>query len=125
MAQWYRICLPVQETWVRILIQEDSTRHGATKPMPHNYRACAPEPKSCHCRAYALQLLKPEGLNKVVTAKRNQVLQLRDKSLLTETTEKLVQPQRPSTAKNFKITLKEKKKGGGNWETIGKGLFQF
>ena len=24
MAQWYRICLPIQETWVQSLVREDS-----------------------------------------------------------------------------------------------------
>ena len=37
VAQWLRICLPVQETWVRALVREDSTCHRATKPMSHNY----------------------------------------------------------------------------------------
>ena len=32
-----RICLPMQGTWVWSLVQEDSTCHGATKPMSHNY----------------------------------------------------------------------------------------
>ena len=31
------ICLPLQETWVRSLVQEDPTSHGATKPVHHNY----------------------------------------------------------------------------------------
>ena len=33
-------------TWVRSLVQEDSTRPRATKPVCHNYRAQAPEPSS-------------------------------------------------------------------------------
>ena len=37
VAQWQRICLPMQGTWVRSLVQEDPTCHGATKPMRHNY----------------------------------------------------------------------------------------
>ena len=37
MAQWLRICLPMQGTWVRALVQEDPTCRGATKPMRHNY----------------------------------------------------------------------------------------
>ena len=35
MAQWSRVCLPMQETWIRPLIQEDPTCHGATKPVHH------------------------------------------------------------------------------------------
>ena len=32
-----RICLPVQGTQVWSLVQEDSTRHGTTKPVDHDY----------------------------------------------------------------------------------------
>ena len=37
LAQWLRIRLPAQGTWVRALVWEDPTCHGATKPMSHNY----------------------------------------------------------------------------------------
>ena len=37
VAQWLRICLPMQGTWVRALVWEDPTCHGATRPMSHNY----------------------------------------------------------------------------------------
>ena len=37
VAQWLRIHLPIQGTWVRALVQEDPTCHGATKPVRHNY----------------------------------------------------------------------------------------
>ena len=40
VAQWLRICLPMQETRVRALVWEDPTCRGATKPMSHNYWAC-------------------------------------------------------------------------------------
>ena len=43
-AQWLRIHLPVQGTWVRSLVLEDPTCRGATKPVCHNYWACALEP---------------------------------------------------------------------------------
>ena len=36
VAQWLRICLPMQETRVRALVWEDPTCHGATKPVSHN-----------------------------------------------------------------------------------------
>ena len=44
VAQWLRICLPMQGTRVRALVREDPTCHGATKPVSHNYWACALEP---------------------------------------------------------------------------------
>ena len=49
MVRCLRICLPMQRTWVRSLVWEDPTGHGATKPMCHNFWACT------------LQLRKPSG----------------------------------------------------------------
>ena len=37
VAQWLRICLPMQGTRVRALVWEDPTCRGATKPVCHNY----------------------------------------------------------------------------------------
>ena len=37
VAQWLRVCLPMQGTRVRALVWEDPTCRGATKPMSHNY----------------------------------------------------------------------------------------
>ena len=37
VAQWLRIRLPMQGTWVRYLAREDPTCREATKPMRHNY----------------------------------------------------------------------------------------
>ena len=37
VAQWLRICLPMQGTWVRALAWEDLTCHGVTRPVSHNY----------------------------------------------------------------------------------------
>ena len=59
-----RVCQPMQWTWVRSLVQENPTCCGVTKPVYHNYWACALEPRSCKywaCtpRTYALQWEKP------------------------------------------------------------------
>ena len=64
VARWLRIHLPMQGTRVRALVREDPTCCGATKPMRHNYWACALEPAShnywAHAsRACALQQEKP------------------------------------------------------------------
>ena len=37
VAQWLGVCLPVQGTRVRALVQEDPTCRGATGPVSHNY----------------------------------------------------------------------------------------
>ena len=41
VAQWLRICLPLQGTRVRALVWEDPTCRGATRSVSHNYWACA------------------------------------------------------------------------------------
>ena len=41
VAQWLRICLPMQGTRVRALVWEDPTCRGATGPVSHNCLACA------------------------------------------------------------------------------------
>ena len=37
VAQWLRVCLPMQETRVRALVWEDPTCLRATRPVSHNY----------------------------------------------------------------------------------------
>ena len=37
VAQWLRIHLPMQGTWVQALVWEDATCCGVTKPVCHNY----------------------------------------------------------------------------------------
>ena len=37
VAQWLRICLPMQGTRVRALVWEDPTCRRATGPVSHNY----------------------------------------------------------------------------------------
>ena len=72
VAQWLlRIRLPVQRTWVRALVREDPTCCGATKPVCHNYWACALEPASHNYWAYVPQLLKPIRLEPVLRNKRS------------------------------------------------------
>ena len=41
VAQWLRICLPMQGTRVWDLVWEDPTCRGAAGPVSHNYWACA------------------------------------------------------------------------------------
>ena len=46
MVRRLRIHLPMQGTWVRSLVWEDSTCHRPTKPVCHNYWTCSLEPRS-------------------------------------------------------------------------------
>ena len=58
VAQWLRICLPMEGTRAQALVWEDPTCCGATKPVHHNYWARAP------------QLLKPARLQPMLHNKR-------------------------------------------------------
>ena len=71
VAQWLRIRLPVQETRVQALVREDPTCRRATKPVRHNYWACALEPASHEYWARGPQLLKPACLEPVLHNKRS------------------------------------------------------
>ena len=71
VAQWLRIHLPMQGTRVRALVREDPTCCGATKPVRHNYWACALEPASHNYWACVPQLLKPVHLEPVLHNKRS------------------------------------------------------
>ena len=71
VAQWLRICLPAQGTWVRALVREDPTYCRATKPVRHKYRACALEPASHNYWAHTPQLLKPTRLQPVLRSRRS------------------------------------------------------
>ena len=37
VAQWLRVCLPMQGTRVRALVWEDPTCRRATRPVSHSY----------------------------------------------------------------------------------------
>ena len=71
VAQWLRICLPMQGTWVRALVWEDPTCCRATKPVSHNYWACALELTCRNYWARVPQLLKPALLEPVLRNKRS------------------------------------------------------
>ena len=71
VVQWLRIRLPMQGTRVQALVWEDPTCRRATKPMRHNYWACALEPMSHNNWACMPQLLKPSCLEPVLRNKRS------------------------------------------------------
>ena len=71
VAQRLGIRLPMQGMRVRALVRKDPTCHGATKPVRHNYWACALEPASHSYWACVPQLLKPARLELVLHNKRS------------------------------------------------------
>ena len=56
----------MQGTRVRALVREDPTCRRATKPMRHNYWACALEPANHNYWAHVPQLLKLTRLEPVL-----------------------------------------------------------
>ena len=65
----------MQGTHVQSLVREDPTCRTATKPVRHNYWACALEPKSHNYGACTPQLPKPAYLEAVFrnkTSHRNE-----------------------------------------------------
>ena len=71
VTQWLRIRLPMQGTRVWSLFQEDPACCEATKPVSHNYWACALEPASHNYWAHVPQLLKPVSLEPMLHNKRS------------------------------------------------------
>ena len=71
VAQWLRICLPMQGTRVRALVREDPTCRRVTKPVCHNYWACALDPSSHDYWARVPQLPRPVHLEPVLCNKRS------------------------------------------------------
>ena len=52
MAQWLRVCLPMQGTWVQSLVWKDFIHYEAAKPIATTTEACALESRSCNYRAH-------------------------------------------------------------------------
>ena len=105
VALWLRIRLPMQGTRVQALVWEDPTCRGATKPVRHNYGACALEPTRHNHRAQVPQLLKPTHLEPMLHNKRSHhnekpVHRNKEQPLLAATRESPRAATRPNAAKN-------------------------
>ena len=85
VAQWLRIRLPMQGTRIRALVWEDPTCHGATKPVRHNYWACA----SGAC-----------ALQREAAIVRGPRTAMKSGPHLPQLEKALAQKRRPNTAKN-------------------------
>ena len=124
VAQWLRIHLPMQGTWVQALVQEDPTCHRATKP-------CAPQLLSLRSRAREPQLLNPQAATTEACAPRVRAPQ-QEKPLqweahtpqwraapLEATRESPCAATRPNTAK------KNKKQNKQSWTLTPNGPYSF
>ena len=103
VAQWLGICLLMQGTLVRALVQEDPTCRGATKPMCHNYWAWALEPASHNYWGHMPQLLKPVCLElcsatREATTMRSPCTTTKSSPHLPQVEEAHAQQRRPNAA---------------------------
>ena len=108
VAQWLRIHLSMQGTQVPSLVWEDLTSRGATKPVHHNYWACALEPVGHNYWACVPQLLKPTCLEpcsatREATAMRNPCTTMKSSPRSPQLEKACAQQWRPNAAKNKKI----------------------
>ena len=100
--------------------------HGATKPMCHNYWACALEPMSHNYWAHMSQLLKPAHLEPVLCNKRSHrnekpVHRNEEWPLLTATRESLHAATKTQCSQKEKKKNKKSKKGNFS-ETEGRSV---
>ena len=111
-AQWLRVCLPMQGTWVWALVWEDPTCCGATKPVHHSYWACALEPARHNSWPRVPQLLKPTRLEPMLCSKRSHPMRsprTATKSSPRSPQLEKAQQRRPNTAKNKEINSLKKR----------------
>ena len=121
VAQWLRIHLPMQGTRIRSLVWEDPTCRRATKPMCHNYWACALEPASRKHWAHVLQLLKPVCLEPVLCNKRSKATTMRSPHTTTKSnphSPQLEKPHAQQRGPNVAKKKRKRKRQTSNWAKI-------
>ena len=96
VAQWLRICLPMQGTWVRALVWEDPTCRGATKPVRHNCWACALEPVSHN---YCARVPTAHALQREATAVRGPRTAIKSSPRSPQLEKACAQQRKPNAAK--------------------------
>ena len=103
----------MQEDMGSVPSLEDSMCHGATKPLCHNYWACALEPGSHNYWAHIPELLKPK-CPRAHAPQQEKSLQWEAHTLQLE--KACMQQWRPSTAKN-KEKIERVHKLVNSWKT--------
>ena len=94
----------MQGTQVCVLVREDPTCCGATKPVCHNYWACTLEPASHNYWAHEAQLLSPHATT--IEARKPRVRALQQEkppqweARAPQLEKARAQQQRPNSAKN-------------------------
>ena len=98
VAQWLRICLPMQGTRIRALLWEDPTCHGATNPVCHNYWACTLEPANHNYWSLCAQSLC--SATREATSTRSPHTTTKSSLHLPQLEKASTQQRRPKAAKN-------------------------
>ena len=98
VAQWLRVCLPMQGTRVWALVREDTTCCGATRPLRHSYWACALEPMSHN--DWSPWARSPSSAAGEATAVRGLCNATKSSSRLPQLNKAHAQQQRLNTPKN-------------------------
>ena len=99
VAQWLRIHLPMQGTWVQSLVREDPTCHGAAKPVHGNYWACALEPASHNY--WSPHAYSPCSATRETTATRGPHTAMKSSLRSPQLEKACVQQWRPKAAKSI------------------------
>ena len=98
VVQWLRICLPMQGTRVRALVQEDPTCCKATKPVHHNYWACSLEPASHNY--WSPHTESPCSAMREATAVKSPCTSTKSSPCSPQLEKARAQQRRPNAAKN-------------------------
>ena len=96
VVQWLRIRLPMQGTRVRALVWEDPTCRGETKPVHHNYWACALEP-ACH-KYWSPHAYSPCSVAREATTTRSPRTATKSSSRSPQLEKARAQQRRPNAA---------------------------
>ena len=105
VVQWLKIRLPMQGTQLWALVREDPTCHGATKPMRHNYWACALDPVSHnywspHATTTEARVARACALQREAITMRSPCTAMKNSPCSLQLEKAHVQQQRPNAAKN-------------------------
>ena len=109
---WIRICLPMQGTWVQSLVREDSTCHGETKFLCHNYWSpSALGPASCNYWSLCSAMRE-------ATARRSLLATTDSRPCVLHLEEAWVRQRRPSAVKTNRCIRKPFSANGRGYPSL-------
>ena len=109
---WIRIRLPMQGTWVQSLVREDSTCHGETKFLCHNYWSpSALGPASCNYWSLCSAMRE-------ATARRSLLATTDSRPCVLHLEEAWVRQRRPSAVKTNRCIRKPFSANGRGYPSL-------